>query len=1131
MNVPASVHLSRIRTLLFLTATAALPLCAQPPKRYALVLGEEPVAQHFASREEMTSSQGRAWRGRIEAAQQALKGELANRQITVAGSATTLANAVFVVAPPERVAELQNLPGVVRVVPIRRRFHKKLNKATELVNAPAAWHALGGLSNAGRGIKIGIIDTGIDQTHPTFDPAGFSMPAGFPKCNPGTTAGKPDYSCGAFTTAKVIVARSYIRQAAAGSDPNNPAADSRPDDYTPRDMDGHGTAVASAAAGETATGVVTINGMAPGAWLGNYRVWGSDEVNGDNLPDDVIISALDDAFNDGMNVVSFSTGAPAFTTPTDTTGCGANQISEGLCNDLVAQAFENAAQNGLVVVVAAGNEGELATYPTFNTISSPANAKDVIAVGGSTNSHYFVTTVSVPADPSLQNIANQVGDAWQNAGAVTAPVVDVATLGNDGLLCSAIPASSLNGDIALVERGTCDFGTKVTNAQNAGAVGVIFYMADASAPIAPSVGNTLDYIPAVMISNADGVALKNFVHSHFGTPATIDPSGSERSDTVANEVVGFSSLGPSLGENLIKPDLIAVAGNEETTNFATLNSIYMATQSYDPYGEMYSSNRFLAADGTSFATPMVSGAAAMVKQAHPGYSVADVRSALINYASQAVKTDNTPASQGGPFTADVQWVGGGLLDAGAAVKATVTVSPATLSFGAVASPPPGPITLTVTNHGSSTVSLSAAPQSGATVNVTSGSSLSLPPGASGTVTVAIASNAPSTAGEYSGGITLQGSGVSLRVPYMYIIPNGANAKTPNIIPLTGDSFDATVGQQIPEGVLAFMVVDDFGIPVANQAVTWTVDSGSSGASLSAEDTVTNQYGIATAVATVGSKPGNYGFTANVQSLGVNHDFTGFARPAPTIRPNNGVENAASFGTGAIAPGSYIAIFGSGLSDGVTAQASTARLPVGLPGSAYIQQGYYATFVSFDVPSAGISVPGHLSYTSDGQVNVQVPWELQGQTSVQMKVGIDFTYGNVVTIPVSNYSPAFFTIGSNNVAALDLSYHVIGSTNPAPRGKIVQLFLNGLGPVTNQPANGDPAPSSPLSKTTTTPVVMIGGVQADVTCSNGCFSGLAPGYPGLYQINAVVPPNIGTGPQSITVAIGGQTSPAATLVVK
>ncbi len=125
-----------------------------------------------------------------------------------------------------------------------------------------------------------------------------------------------------------------------------------------------------------------------------------------------------------------------------------------------------------------------------------------------------------------------------------------------------------------------------------------------------------------------------------------------------------------------------------------------------------------------------------------------------------------------------------------------------------------------------------------------------------------------------------------------------------------------------------------------------------------------------------------------------------------------------------------------------------------------------------------------------------------------------------------YAPAFY-VGAGTIAAQDaITGAQILASNPAHAGEILSLYANGLGPVTNAPASGAPALASPLSQTTgALPVVTIGGQQAQVL-----FSGLAPGYPGLYQINATVPAGL-TGNQNVTVSIGGQTSPAVVLPVK
>jgi uncharacterized protein (TIGR03437 family) len=205
-------------------------------------------------------------------------------------------------------------------------------------------------------------------------------------------------------------------------------------------------------------------------------------------------------------------------------------------------------------------------------------------------------------------------------------------------------------------------------------------------------------------------------------------------------------------------------------------------------------------------------------------------------------------------------------------------------------------------------------------------------------------------------------------------------------------------------------------------------------------------------------------------------------------------------------------------------AKTALLPLTLA----------AVSVSFDVPSKGISLPASMYFVSAGQINVVVPWELQGESSAQMKIILDQTYGNpifsnVVTVPLADYSPAFFESAPVNgiVAARDLAGGQIAAANPAVQGQAISLYLNGLGPVTNRPASGAPSPTAePFARTTTQPVVTIGNRQAQVQ-----YSGLAPGNAAQYQINIVVPTGFTAGTYPITVSIGGKTSKASNLPVR
>jgi uncharacterized protein (TIGR03437 family) len=139
--------------------------------------------------------------------------------------------------------------------------------------------------------------------------------------------------------------------------------------------------------------------------------------------------------------------------------------------------------------------------------------------------------------------------------------------------------------------------------------------------------------------------------------------------------------------------------------------------------------------------------------------------------------------------------------------------------------------------------------------------------------------------------------------------------------------------------------------------------------------------------------------------------------------------------------------------------------------------------------------------------VQIPWELQGQASAQIKVSVQDASGALYTLPLAPYSPGIFAI-------VDENGNVISASNPALQGHNIIIYCNGLGPVTNQPASGDPSPLSPLAQTMTNPTVTIGNQTAKLL-----FSGLTPTSVGLYQLNITVPA-IGSGVKSLGISIGG-----------
>ena len=673
--------------------------------------------------------------------------------------------------------------------------------------------------------------------------------------------------------------------------------------------------------------------------------------------------------------------------------------------------------------------------------------------------------------------------------------------------------------------------------------------------------------PLVGISNAAGTNLQNYIDttaiaSYMANGAvdpwplvTMDLSGAVRAPDppgYVDSIASFSSIGPStayLGTcsactpALLKPELVAIGGGDynlypdpNDSSLYGFTALYTAAESYDPSGEVYSSTRYASADGTSFSSPIAAGAAALVKQAHPSYTAAQIKSALVNWSNASAVTgddfgDSFQLLGTGPLQS-----GAGLLDAGAASQATITANPSTISFGAVKTGGslPAAQQIGISNLGTKSVTLSVAvaptaSASGSPVTVAP-TSLTIAAGASGTLTVSLTGAVPA-AGSYYGSVNLTGGGVNMHVPYLFQVASGLLASgstiTGNVIPIYGTSFDGIVGTDV--GAIGIQVMDASGLPVTGANVSFQSSGGLTMKSVSGEPACTgagstiavtcptDNYGIAYTDVVLGQTVAQETIALTVANISALTSSSGNlpylyvnVRAQPTIAPASGVKDAAQ-GKTTIAPGSYVSLYGAAFSDS-TGVETTSTLPLALDG----------VTVSFDVPSANISVPGRLVYASPTQVNVQVPWELQGVNGpVQMKVTLyEYEYGGLYTATVADTAPTFFEsiYGAEVAGLIANTYQFITPGTPALRGAQVQLYANGLGPVNNQPASGGVAPSTKIATTKATPTVTIGGQAALVS-----YCGLAPGYPGLYEVDLTVPSNAPVGAQTISLTIAGQTA--------
>ncbi len=326
-----------------------------------------------------------AYLGRLASAQRALQARI---RAAIPGAGVrwrydVVLNGFAVVLPRSQLDRLANVPGVARVWP-NVGYHPLLDRTPQLIGAPTLWGPA--LDTAGQGMKIAIVDDGIDQTHPFFNPTGYSYPAGFPK---GQVA---------YTTAKVIVARAFPPATSRYANARLPFDPERSD---------HAMHVAGIAAGNNGTATRTgirLSGIAPRAYLGNYKALATPSQFGLNGNSAELAAAIESAVRDGMDVINVSLGEP--------------EVEPS--RDVVVRALNAAADAGVVSAVAAGND-----FDQFGigSVGSPANAAKAIAAGASSGGHGSAQ-IDAPADFSS---AGPTPYSLRFKPDVTAPGEDVAS--------------------------------------------------------------------------------------------------------------------------------------------------------------------------------------------------------------------------------------------------------------------------------------------------------------------------------------------------------------------------------------------------------------------------------------------------------------------------------------------------------------------------------------------------------------------------------------------------------------------------------------------------------------------------------------------------------------------------------
>jgi subtilisin family serine protease len=568
-------------------------------------------------------------------------------QIVFNGIAVSLPDASH-----ETIARLRAMPGVTAVAP-ERVFEPTMYASLPMMNTEALWNnaAIGGQQNAGEGIKVAVVDSGIAIDNPFFNPSGYSYPPGFPK-------GETEY-----TTPKVIAARAYYR-------PDLPPL---PGSETPRpgpEDSSHGTHVAGTIGGVSGTvaqasGVEqTISGVAPRAYLMSYKTfYGNDSVFSGMAFEPELIRALEDAVADGADVINNSWGSRANIDPHF---------------DPISQAANGAADAGVVVVFAAGNEG-----PSKSTVDSRDFSGKLIMVGAATTARTIAAGfVDVTAPGSVPDTLKEhpygsadFGPSLGDAIFGPASYQPITTLGVSSMACDPLPPDSLTGKVALLERGVCHFSVKVFHAQQAGASAVIVYNSEEGGDgvIHMAGGDHTDEItiPSIMVPRSMGTGMIDWYGQHGdAAQVQIDPQG-RVIEATPDVLAYFSSRGPTF-QGSLKPDVVAPGVNILSAGYANADG----SEAHLGFG---------LSSGTSMAAPHVAGGVALLKQVHPDWSPLDIRSALMSTAETNLWLDEERSEP-----ATVLDRGAGRVNLGRAATPGLLFNPPALSFGSLQPVPDQP---------------------------------------------------------------------------------------------------------------------------------------------------------------------------------------------------------------------------------------------------------------------------------------------------------------------------------------------------------------------------------------------------------------------------------------------------------
>jgi minor extracellular serine protease Vpr len=605
-------------------------LSAQGPKQVVVRLAADPVAKLEARGRDLAEQKSQLHIIKIQQDNITKRALGLDPNAKVLGTAKKAINAVMLEIDAASLRSLANDPSVVSINPVVD-YEMDLSETVPYIGAST----LHGLEVTGEGVSIAILDSGVDYTHANLGGPGTDMAfhqayGETPQSGHNRKITNRYLGELLFPTEKVVGGYDFVGEFWVGG------ADSPPlsPDPNPIDINGHGTHVADISAG--------LGGVAPGAEIYAVKVCATSSTACSGVAllqgmDFALDPNGDDDLSDHVDLINMSLGS----------------LYGQAFDDDLSFAVENATAVGVLTIAASGNASDK-PYVT----DTPAAAPTAFSVAQTSVPSAVQLLMEIVSPEAIAGLYPAVFQPWSAplTTAIEAPVQygDGAGGNLDG--CAAFALGSLSGKIVLVDRGACNFTLKIKNIGDAGGlIGIIGLVAPGDPFEGGDGGDRPITIPGFMISQAHSNMIKKQLD--VGVTARFDPASSI---PLVMHMVGSSSRGPAMVSNLIKPEIGAPG--------ASVSAIAGTGTGVGPFG------------GTSGATPMITGSAALLLSAYPDRSPLEIKAVLMNTGETNIM--NAPELFGGDLAA-ITRIGGGEVRVDRAFSSSAAAWDADMPSGAL----------------------------------------------------------------------------------------------------------------------------------------------------------------------------------------------------------------------------------------------------------------------------------------------------------------------------------------------------------------------------------------------------------------------------------------------------------------